>query len=443
MIRTGCLLSVLFLFLPGPARAVSTTSWAAPSDNPAGPWTEVMSMPDRPSLAPVSDGGGLALMAGRGLIYAIKGNRTGDFYSYDPGTGGWLLLSMVPEGPDLKQVKVGGCVATDRGHNVYVVKGNNTVEFYRYAVDTLAWRRMQDVPRGASGKKVKGGDMVSVLLPGEAHCYFLKAIASEFYRYATADTIWHALSMPENQMRRKWDKGSFLVFDGGHTVYAHKAKYHELWAYNTLTDSWGKTPLPGMPFVSRSGRTKKSKDGACGVFYNGSIYALKGGNTQEFWKYDTTTRLWVEMETLPQYGSSGKRKLVKGGGDMVVANNAFYALKGSKTREVWKYTPAGSRSASAGPLPTTAGSAFAARQSSLVVSLNPVASGFATVQLSSPLTAPSSLRIYDATGCLVHSLSGIHTSSFRLDLRSMPAGVYLVRIEANGFAATQKLAVRR
>jgi hypothetical protein len=443
MIRTCRLLSVMFLFLSGTAGAVPAARWAEPADNTAGMWSEVTSMPERPSIAGVSDGGGLAVMPASGLIYTIKGNRTGDFYSYSPGTGAWLTLAMVPDGPDLKQVKTGAGIATDRTFNVYVVKGNNTSEFYRYSVDTLAWRRIQDVPRGASGKKVKGGDMVGVQLPGATHCYFLKGITNEFYRYSTADTVWHQLSMPQIQAHAKWDKGSFLVYDGDHTVYAHKAKYNELWTYNTGTDSWCKTPLLGIPFVGRSGRSKKSKDGACGVFYNNCIYALKGGNTQEFWRYDTATRVWTEMETLPQYGSSGKRKLVKGGGDMVLANSAFYALKGSKTREVWKYTPADFRLPPAGHQSAAAGAAFDARRLLFAITPNPLVSDFATVRLSSLPAAPSSLRIYNTAGCLVHSLFGIHTSSFRLDLRSLPGGVYLVRLATEGFDNSQKLLIQR
>jgi len=47
---------------------------------------------------------------------------------------------------------------------------------------------------------------------------------------------------------------------------------------------------------------------------------------------------------------------------------------------------------------------------------------------SSSVLSPSSLpvRVYDATGLLVHSSSVVRASSFRLDLQSMPPGVYFV-----------------
>ncbi len=437
MTRVGFLASVAMLLLV-PSVA-----------SPAGVWAELASMPTRQSLADVRDGGGLAVMSGTGLIYAIKGNRTGDFYSYNPGTGAWTILTMVPEGPAWKQVKTGGCIATDGSRNVYVVKGNNTLEYYRFSADSFLWRRVQDVPLGTTGKKVKAGDIVTAPVNGGAHIYFLKGVASEFYRYSTIDTVWHRLPPPSTQ-RGKWNKGSFLVYDGDHTIYAHKAKYHELWAYNTRTDSWGLTALPGMPFVGRTGRSTKTKDGSCGVFYNGGLYALKGSNTQEFWKYDTATRAWSELETLPQWGSTGKRKRVKAGGDMVAIGNVFYALKGNKCRELWSYMTADT---AYGLQPTANGQeqtgavTFGNRHSQFVISPNPLTGGFATVSFTRPLdhltTRPLLLTVFDVSGRSIQSAICNLKSEMTLDVRHVPAGVYLLRLEADGLSARQKLVVQR
>jgi hypothetical protein len=63
------------------------------------------------------------------------------------------------------------------------------------------------------------------------------------------------------------------------------------------------------------------------------------------------------------------------------------------------------------------------------------------LHLSTLLPPHFSLGIYDVTGRLVHSTFGLRTSSFRLDLRSMPAGVYLLKLEYDGGSATRKLVV--
>ena len=445
MIRLVLLLSVLFLLAPGIAGAVPTPLRTEPADNPAGPWVEVLSMPARPSLAAARDGGGLALMSFRGLIYAIKGNKTGDFYSYSLTSGEWTVLNQVPEGPGLKQVKTGAGIVTAGTRSVFVVKGNNTREFYRFDADLLSWFRAPDVPYGTSGQKVKAGDMVSAPAAVGFFCYLLNCGANEFVRFWTADTQWQRLTMPANDPTGKWTKGSFLVFDGDHTIYAHKAKYHTMWTYDMLTERWSAAAIPGMPFVGRSGRSRKSKDGACGAFYNGSIYALKGGNTQEFWRYDTATRQWAELETMPQYGTSGARRKVKGGGDMVAADSVLYALKGNKTREVWKYTVTSAPLRPGDRQPGASGSAFNDGRNSFAVEPNPVAAGFATLRLTGPPDRPTpwSLSVYDINGRVVHSSSGPQAATFRLDLRAVPDGVYFARLETGGRTAVQKLTVRR
>ncbi|MCX6842354.1 MAG: T9SS type A sorting domain-containing protein [candidate division WOR-3 bacterium] len=67
------------------------------------------------------------------------------------------------------------------------------------------------------------------------------------------------------------------------------------------------------------------------------------------------------------------------------------------------------------------------------ISLTPQASS------SRPLT----LRIYDSQGCLVHSVFGIRTSSFPLDLRALPSGAYFVRLDAGSQHATARIVLQR
>jgi hypothetical protein len=85
------------------------------------------------------------------------------------------------------------------------------------------------------------------------------------------------------------------------------------------------------------------------------------------------------------------------------------------------------------------------RPSSLVVSPNPCHSS-TTISCSSSLLSPhSSLSLCDVTGrlVLIHRSSFIvhRSSSFRLDLRSMPVGVYLLKLDYAGGSATRKLVV--
>jgi len=76
----------------------------------------------------------------------------------------------------------------------------------------------------------------------------------------------------------------------------------------------------------------------------------------------------------------------------------------------------------------------------LSVKPNP-ASRVASIRCTLPVNTEANLRIYDVTGRQVHSSFGIRHSEFRLDLRSMPAGIYLFRLESGSGSATRKLVI--
>jgi len=80
-------------------------------------------------------------------------------------------------------------------------------------------------------------------------------------------------------------------------------------------------------------------------------------------------------------------------------------------------------------------------RSSFSVSPNPCrASGAVRLNIE-PLDRPATLRIFDASGRLLHTIFGIRTSPFRLDLRSMPAGVYVLRLDSENRLETARLVV--
>ena len=407
-------------------------------------WTEVKSMPTAMSGQPPKDGAWLTYQDANGLVYAGKGNKTSDFYSYNPATGGWTRLKDVPYGTEAKPPRKGACGAADGSRYLYMAKGNNTAAFWRYDVLRDSWRQLADVPVGVSSN-VKNGAGAVYVQPGDTgYIYLLKGGHCEFCRYNTVSGAWQSLTEAPAGGNPKWDKGSFLVYDGDHAIYAHKAKTDELWSYNTATDSWGKTALSGMPFVSRTGRSKKSKDGGSGAWVDGFIYALKGGNTTEFWRYSATANSWLELDTLPSYGSSGKLRRVGAGGSIVNAAGTLYALKGNKCCEFWRYAP-GFLVAPEPDREGIMGSSFLVPRSSFLVSPNPLIGGFVHLAVGgTSLSRPALVRLYNSTGrCVGVWKPFLRNGAAELDMRCVAAGVYIVKADADGFTATQKLIVQK
>jgi hypothetical protein len=396
-------------------------------------WHEVAPMPPLPSLRPVKDGGALTVMEDSvaGLIYATKGNKTAEFFAYNCLTNTWATLKQIPTGREGKLTGKGTQVCADGAGSIYLTKGNNTLGWWRYTVARDSWTQLTDVPLGTSGKKVKGGtDMAFVVKDDIGYVYLLKGYRDEFHRYNTASDSWQTM-VPAPGVA-KWDKGSFLVYDHQHTVFAHKAKYNELWSYDTDRDTWG-VQLTGMPFYGRMGRKKKSKDGGAGAWYDDGFYAFKGGNTQEFWRYVPATDSWFESDTIPSVGSTGRKKLVKGGGDLVYNAYAFWGLKGNRTLEFWRYgiLENSARVGAGRPRPHgVASSPFGLQPAGFSLMPNPLADGVACLRLEGCLTGRLAVRVFDATGRAVFSrdFAG-RASTLSLDLRSLRAGVYLVQVE--------------
>jgi YVTN family beta-propeller protein len=108
-------------------------------------WGELEDLPLSPSGKPVKEGGWLAYMDGDECVYAAKGNKTGDFFRYDPLADTWHLLAPIPKGNEGKLPGKGANATTDADRFLYATKGNNTLGFWRYDIERNSWRQLADV----------------------------------------------------------------------------------------------------------------------------------------------------------------------------------------------------------------------------------------------------------------------------------------------------------
>jgi hypothetical protein len=181
---------------------------------------------------------------------------------------------------------------------------------------------------------------------------------------------------------------------------------------------------------------------------------MKGGGTQEAWKYipggDPFGRdSWTELDSIPQsYATGAKKKKVKSGGAAVYypVTGVFYVQKGNKSNQFWMYVPGGSAVYAARPQRdgVTAGNVTSVAYR-LAVCPNPLASGYATIRYSLPRAGMATLSVNDVTGRVVmtRTLVASRSGAAGLDLRGLSAGVYLVKLTADGYTTSQKLVVER
>lgn len=410
-------------------------------------WHEVKQVPLAPSTKPVGDGGWITQkrVSGTRCLFVLKGNKVGDFYLYDPLADTWHQLPSMPLGHEGKPPRRGS-VGVAGGDYIYATKGNNTLGFWGYNLELDTWVQMEDVPAGPIGKRLKAGtDIVYIKRPhtDTGYVYLLKGYTDEFYRFNTVSGHWETLAFaPITATGRRWDRGSWIVYQArpGHNqfyIYAHKSKVHELWKYDVLADTWFSQPLAGMPFIGRLGKPKKCKDGSSGAWYNDGIYALKGGNTCEFWYYDALGDFWVELDTMPSVGSYGRKKRVKGGGDIVLyEDGVFFALKGNKTPELWCYVVADTLFSQA-PKEDGPTAEVQKRGSFLTVAPNPI--GNHRVLFVSGIEQRMILQIIDFSGRIVSSQK-VNGERMTVNLQMLPRGVYFLKAIGKS-TATQKIIV--
>ena len=408
-------------------------------------WHALAPMPDAESGRQMKAGAWLACDAASNAVYASKGDKTGEFFRYNPVTDSWAALPEMPDGAGGRKPAAGSAGCADGEGRVYATRGNNTLDFY--ALTGSAWSALEAVPLGA-GKKVKGGTDMAYAEQGDtsSFVYLLKGYGNEFYRFNTATGHWAQLAPAPVGGNQKWDKGSWLAYDGANTIYAHKAKYSELYAYDLTTGAWGAN-LGDIPLPSGiTGKNKKAKDGGSAAMIDGSIYALKGGNTNEFWRR-SPSGTWAELDTLPQVSprGAGKKKKVNSGGCMITDGLILFATKGNRTNELWSYVPV--RQAMS-PAPDRTDGVLAsgiAPSTGLRMTATVNRHGTAAIRYQLPVAGPARITVFDVTGRLVMTRSLIldRTGTTYLDLAALSDGTYLVKLNTAGQSATGRITLIR
>jgi hypothetical protein len=418
-------------------------------------WLQMRDLPLGDKAKGIKDGG--ALCSGKEpssdtcFVYAFKGNNRNEFYRYNTATNVWITRDSIPTMNRLgkkKAVKKGSSLTFGSSGKMYATKGNNTLDFWQYDPLARLWAQLTDVPLGIRNCK-EGVGTAAVKEGSNEYVYLLRGSGTfDFYRYDAAAGTWDITlpTAPAGPSGKPYKNGSCLAYDGGDTIFLLKGSYNEFSAYSISGRNWvNKDPLP---LIGASGRKKKVKDGAGMAYFSKAVYALKGGNTDEFWMYNCADQKWYEQLQLP----AGAKK-VKGGGALCFsdAGKSLYAFRGNNTREFWKYWPLsayGLRLTADRPEQKSVqvGRTTAVTEPGLRIAPMPFMTAAAvTYSLARPGNV--SLRLYDATGRVVAILaSGYHPAGeYRAQLTAsgprLSAGVYLLKYETGEYRTTRKLVI--
>jgi hypothetical protein len=174
-----------------------------------------------------------------GKVYVLKGNKTFEFWCYDPQTGGWNALAGMPEGDILKPAYGGASMCSYDGR-IFAFKGYRTTEFYTYDIGTDVWQRLADIPT----RRVKDGACLACM---EGTIYAtVGGNKMGFWAYDPLMNVWTQLEdVPRDPDRRKVKYGASMATLDGTIMFLKGRKTEVLYAYEPVlgADRSGEMPL--------------------------------------------------------------------------------------------------------------------------------------------------------------------------------------------------------
>jgi hypothetical protein len=197
------------------------------------------------------------------------------------------------------------------------------------------WEFLAPMPVGPKNRGVKDGGALA--FAADSFVFGLKGNNTvEYYRYNTRSMEWtEAESMPPvgtSGSKKRVKAGGNLVSDGENTIYAVKGNNtSDFFRYSVRGDSW--YSLAEFP-MGASGRRVKGGSGFAYVPGQRRVYAVKGNNTFDFAYYDITANAWTMLANVP---AGDRNKKVKDGSGLAYdGENTLYLLKGN-TYEFYAY----------------------------------------------------------------------------------------------------------
>ncbi|MEO0091675.1 MAG: choice-of-anchor J domain-containing protein [candidate division WOR-3 bacterium] len=407
---------------------------------------------------PVKDGGALTYVGGGAYsgIYALTGNKANYFYYYDLVENQWHMKAPFPAyriKPEKYTVGKGAALCNDGVNTIYAVRGNKTNDFYKYDINNNSWTQLESIPLGARNKRLEGGTGLVFVRKsnelGEPHDYIYLIKGSktrEMWIYDIETNTWSLSpeSVPAGPSGKGVLYGSATATDG-YYIYLLKAKYNEFFRFYTTNNTWETRQSLPLPQVKAGALTYQCDN-------KPYIYAFRGGNTRDFLRYDISSNSWTKKEDI--WVSAYKPKKIGNGAALVTgSDNAIYALKGNKTQEFLKYVPPPVPSEKDEPVyptsstdPAITSSPSDINRTKFTVQPNIISANKISLQYQLINLAPITVKIYDITGGLVKTNTyevQTKTGIIPIDIANISSGIYFLQVESDAVKNINKIIISK
>ncbi|MDY0097144.1 MAG: fibronectin type III domain-containing protein [Candidatus Dojkabacteria bacterium] len=248
----------------------------------------------------------------------IPSGMNNRFFSYSITDNVWTELATAPN-----TIYYGGGVVGGPDGYIYAMRGNNSTDFWRYSIANNTWETsISSVPLTVG----YGGSMV---FDGKQYIYVLRGNNSDFFwRYDTFSDTWESLrkvdfgAPVDNVNNNVYTDGSLAIDRVNQLIYATQGNYLSGFSvYDINTDTW--TILPSTPMLPNQGSSI--------TYYakTNSIYYTNGNYTPNVFRYDIDVQEWYEISSVPT-------DFRYGGGIHNVGDDLF-AIRGGNTNGFYRY----------------------------------------------------------------------------------------------------------
>jgi N-acetylneuraminic acid mutarotase len=348
----------------------------------------------------------------------IGGGSSGSqsFYKFDPSSGKWTRKKDISQRADGVSFSIGskGYVALGEADPSNLGPASVTNDLWQYDPTIDKWTQMANFPaepREASVAFVI--DSLAYVCGGIDTAY----VYSDMYSYDPSTDTWNALSGLPDYFN---SNSSFVIGNYGYVAVGVEDtnEVSHLWQYDPSSDNWTQlSDFPGLPRESAVAFALDSM-GYVGLGQSGDSIVFT-----DFYSYDPTQDQWTQADSYPNANGRGWASAVSTTSAAFVGLGTYFLdTSYASTDDFWRFLPVSSV-------------ADAPVSNNIEVYPNPT-TGFVNIEITNSVIS-SSVQVRNEIGALC--LRSQINSEGRLDLSSLPAGIYNIEITSGDYHANERV----